>query len=124
MTEKLRPCPFCGKPGVILNTDKYIEFDCSCVLSDDSYYNCTLTDVWNNAYCWKKHDRLVAELDALRAENEKLETENKKLKSVGDEMAETLKKINRSCSGDAVVYSRIALEKYEAMKGNKDVSKG
>ncbi len=68
MSEELKPCPFCGKPGRTWIDYGAIVYGCS------DYDNCTrprptneLKESWNNAYCWKE----IKALESKLAEKEK-----------------------------------------------------
>lgn len=73
MTETLKPCPFCGdQPNIFERTGPDLA----------RYSHCEspsrFLDQWNNAYCWKAHDALIARneelVGALKSTQRALET--------------------------------------------------
>ncbi len=87
--DDLKPCPFCGKTGLIPD-GLHIKHSCYTVEALSP-----TIDIWNNAYCWKEIDllrkemkifeygvqRQASEIDRLGAIETKLLAENNRLRA-------------------------------------------
>lgn len=108
--EKIKPCPFCGvKPEDFGTPDEPETLGMACV--NDSCFGAseiTAKKTWQNAYCWKELDSLLAENRSLKLRYEELEhqtgltgaermrllEENEKLKALCEERGDALGKID------------------------------
>lgn len=63
MSEELRPCPFCGTPNEVYSSDLGIVY---CDKTSRHPHVSVFTDLWQNAYCWKRIAELEAENSNVR----------------------------------------------------------
>lgn len=61
--KPLRACPFCGTPNEVYSSEVGIVY---CDNGGAHPFVSVFTDLWQNAYCWKRIDKLEMKLKNMR----------------------------------------------------------